>query len=115
MMLRKDPFKILGIDRDNYKYEDLKKVYLELVKKFPPEKRPDKFEEIRSAYDLIRHAKSPYDLMAIAPVSMSRTNLTRQEIAAKFEEDLGIKDEKIKLKKNMILSKLEEITNDTRD
>lgn len=115
MALRKDPFRVLGIDRNKYKQEDLKKVYLELVKKFPPEKRPDKFEEIRFAYDLIRHAKSPYDLMAIAPISMSKTNISRQEIVTRFEEELGIKDEMIKLKKNMILNKLEEITNDTRD
>jgi hypothetical protein len=115
MAVRKDPFKILGIDRNNYKHEDLKKRYLELVKKFPPEKRPDKFEEIRFSYDLIRSAKSPYDLMAVAPIAMSDRDISKQELIAKLEGDLGIRDEKVRLKKNIILNKLEEIINDTRD
>ena len=115
MIVRKDPFRVLGIDRNKYKQGDIKKAYLELVKNFPPERRPEKFEEIRFAYDLIRNAKSPYDLMAVAPIWMSDKNISRQEIIAKLEKDLGIRDKKINLKRNTILSKLEEITDDTRD
>lgn len=50
-----DPFTILGVSSDAGEAE-IRARYLELVKQFPPEREPDKFREIRSAFEA---AKDP--------------------------------------------------------
>jgi hypothetical protein len=50
-----DPFQVLGVARDAGEAE-VRARYLELVKQFPPEREPDKFREIRAAYEA---AKDP--------------------------------------------------------
>lgn len=50
-----DPFAVLGLPRDADEAE-VRARYLALVKQFPPERDPDKFREIRAAYD---GAKNP--------------------------------------------------------
>jgi len=49
------PFSVLGVPREASE-EEIRARYLELVKKFPPDRDPDKFREIRSAYEA---AKDP--------------------------------------------------------
>lgn len=48
-----DPYQVLGLLPDS---DDgtIRKRYLELVKKHPPERDPEKFTEIRKAYDQLR-------------------------------------------------------------
>jgi curved DNA-binding protein CbpA len=45
-----DPYEVLGIppDADD---EAIRRRYLQLVREFPPERHPEKFAEIRRAYD----------------------------------------------------------------
>jgi hypothetical protein len=50
-----DPFAVLGLPRDAGETE-VRARYLELVKQFPPDRDPDKFREIRTAYEA---AKDP--------------------------------------------------------
>lgn len=50
-----DPFQILGVSRDASEAE-VRARYLQLVKQFPPERDPDKFREIRQAFEA---AKDP--------------------------------------------------------
>jgi curved DNA-binding protein CbpA len=53
-----DPFAVLGVSRD----ADEAKVrarYLELVKQYPPEREPEKFREIRAAFEA---AKDPLSI-----------------------------------------------------
>lgn len=45
-----DPFQILGVSADASEAE-VRARYLELVKQFPPELEPDKFREVRAAYE----------------------------------------------------------------
>ena len=45
-----DPFQILGISPDSSEGA-VRARYLELVKQFPPERDPDKFREIRAAFE----------------------------------------------------------------
>jgi len=115
--MKKNPFRILNIDPAGYDNESLKKKYLELIKQYPPEKRPERFEEIRTAYSTIRNARSPYEVLSLAPVDMTGNSgiLSKEELKNNLEEKLGIKKAKANLKKNMLLKKLEEITNDTRN
>lgn len=50
-----DPFTTLGLPRDAGEAE-VRARYLELVKQFPPDRDPDKFREIRAAFEA---AKDP--------------------------------------------------------
>ena len=48
-----DPYLVLGLPPDS---DDttIRKRYLELVKQHPPERDPEKFREVREAYDQLR-------------------------------------------------------------
>ena len=47
-----DPFLVLGLPTTASE-EQLRTRYLELVREFPPDRDPDKFAEIRAAYDAL--------------------------------------------------------------
>ncbi|MBW2064231.1 MAG: DnaJ domain-containing protein [Deltaproteobacteria bacterium] len=52
-----NPYEVLGIDREA---DDatIRKAYLELVKRYPPERFPEKFRQIAGAYDQVKDKKS---------------------------------------------------------
>ena len=60
-----DPFQILGVSRDAGEAE-VRARYLELVRQYTPEREPEKFREIRAAYEA---ARDPLSIAAhlIAP------------------------------------------------
>jgi curved DNA-binding protein CbpA len=53
-----DPFQVLGVSRDAGEAE-VRARYLELVKQYPPEREPEKFREVRAAYEA---AKDPLSI-----------------------------------------------------
>jgi curved DNA-binding protein CbpA len=111
----RDPFQIFDIDPSNYDDKLIRSKYLELIKNYTPEQNPEKFEEIRSAYSILKNAKSPYDVLSIVPVNMNSSLRSKQEILADLEKSLGIKKKKIEYKRTMLLKQLEETSNDTRN
>ncbi len=48
-----DPYKVLGLPPDSDD-EAIRRRYLELVRRFPPEHHPDKFTAVRAAYESLR-------------------------------------------------------------
>jgi curved DNA-binding protein CbpA len=48
-----DPYQVLGID-SSADTEAIRKRYLALVREFTPERAPERFAEIRAAYDTLR-------------------------------------------------------------
>jgi curved DNA-binding protein CbpA len=48
-----DPYEVLGLPRHAGE-EETRKRYLELVRQFPPDRAPERFAEIRAAYDEVR-------------------------------------------------------------
>lgn len=48
-----DPFKVLGLSPDASEAE-IRARYLELVKQYPPEREPEKFREVRAAFELTK-------------------------------------------------------------
>jgi curved DNA-binding protein CbpA len=48
-----DPYKELGLDR-KVDQEQIKKAYFQLVRQYPPETEPERFQQIRSAYEQLR-------------------------------------------------------------
>lgn len=113
MNKRLNPFKIFGTEPGSYSNESLKTTYLELIKKFPPEKHPEKFEEIRSSYNILKNAQSPYDVLSIAPLKMVNSIKAKEELLKMMETRLGIDKKKTEYKRNMLLKQVEELTNDT--
>jgi curved DNA-binding protein CbpA len=53
-----DPFTILGVSPDAGEAE-VRARYLELVKQYPPERDPEKFQEVRKAFEV---AKDPLSI-----------------------------------------------------
>ena len=52
MQIKQSPYEVLGIKSDSA-FSEVKKKYIELVKEFSPENNPDKFMQIREAYEVI--------------------------------------------------------------
>ena len=63
-----DPYRVLGIDRQASEAE-IKRAYFQLVRQFPPEREPEKFQEIRAAYEALRDPqnRATLDLFLIQP------------------------------------------------
>lgn len=53
----RDPYGVLGLDRHASEAE-IKRAYFQLVRQFPPEREPEKFRDIRTAYEQLRDAES---------------------------------------------------------
>ena len=51
--LSADPFMTLGVSPDADEAQ-VRARYLELVKQYPPERDPEKFQEIRAAFDAVK-------------------------------------------------------------
>jgi curved DNA-binding protein CbpA len=63
-----DPYAVLQIDR-RADENTIKKAYFRLVRQYPPEQEPEKFQEIRVAYDLLRtpESRAKIDLFLLQP------------------------------------------------
>jgi curved DNA-binding protein CbpA len=48
-----NPYRVLGVSRQATD-EEIRRAYFNLVRTYPPEKDPDKFKEIRAAYDALK-------------------------------------------------------------
>lgn len=63
-----DPYAILGVDR---RADDkvVKRAYFKLVRKYPPETEPEKFQEIRKAYEKVKTPlrRAQTDLFLLQP------------------------------------------------
>jgi preprotein translocase subunit Sec63 len=68
-----DPFAVLGVDEDASD-ETIRQHYLALVRRFPPDREPDRFQEIRQAYEAIRGAR---ERLVMKLLHTSMTALTR--------------------------------------
>ena len=65
-----DHYKTLGIE-SSADARQIKRAYFDLVKQFPPERFPEKFKEIRAAYDTLSNEgkRAQYDKTAALPES----------------------------------------------
>ena len=63
-----DPYRALGLDR-RAPDADVKRAYYEKVRDHPPERDPDAFQRIRSAYERLRtpEARARTDLFLVQP------------------------------------------------
>lgn len=84
-----DPYHTLGLDR-RAGPEEIKRAYFQLVRQFPPEQAPEKFQEIRAAYEVLRHAdsKAQVDLFLIQPPPLLPSRRRANYDLAVHAEDL---------------------------
>lgn len=63
-----NPYIILGVDR-RASLAEIKKAYFKMVRLYPPEESPEKFKEIRKAYEDIKdpEKRTEIDLFLIQP------------------------------------------------
>lgn len=68
----KTPFDILGVPEDATD-EAIKKAYLQNVRQYPPERAPEQFQNIRTAFEAIRtqHQRLKYQLFHHEPPSLA--------------------------------------------
>lgn len=70
----RDPYAVLGVERTSDEAA-IKRAYFKLVREHPPEREPEKFQEIREAYEQVRtaEARSQTDLFLLQlPPSLPR-------------------------------------------
>ena len=63
-----DPYAVLGVDRTSDEAA-IKRAYFRLVREYPPEREPERFQQIRAAYDQVRtaEARSQTELFLLQP------------------------------------------------
>lgn len=61
-----DPFQVLGLPQ-NAGESEVRSRYLELVKQFPPDREPERFREIRAAYEAAKDPLSIAKRLAAPP------------------------------------------------
>lgn len=61
-----DPYTVLGLD-DGADDDAIKRRYLALVRAYPPERAPERFQEIRAAYEAVRDAERRLRLALLKP------------------------------------------------
>jgi curved DNA-binding protein CbpA len=63
-----NPYDVLGLPRQASE-TDIKRAYFQLVRQFPPERQPEKFRVIRTAYEQLRdpEQRARMDLFLVQP------------------------------------------------
>jgi curved DNA-binding protein CbpA len=63
-----DPYAVLGLSHQASE-ADIKRAYFQLVRQFPPERQPEKFRVIRTAYEQLRdpEQRARMDLFLVQP------------------------------------------------
>ena len=91
--MRQSAFEILGL-KERYTKEDVKKKYLELIRKYSPESNPKEFMKIREAYDKINKPstekefviyKTPLEIFETQESEHKNEKLTKKVLTEIFE------------------------------
>lgn len=102
-----NPFKLFKKDIGQ---NELKKSYLDLIRSNPPEKNPEKFKEIRKAYEMIKNADSPYELLSLSVLNPNE-EISKDNLIKFLEDKLSLRKEKITIKRKILLEELNDIRN----
>lgn len=72
-----DPFSVLGVGEDADD-DQIKQRYLGLVRSFPPDREPERFQAYRAAYEALRDQRKRLEakLLRTNDVALSRLKLT---------------------------------------
>lgn len=96
-------YEVLNIKPYQLNQKNVKKAYLDLVRKYPPESNPEAFKKIRKAYLILNNANSTYEKLSIAPQAVVEMTSSKNELKEYLEKKLNIIDKKIQIKKQLLL------------
>jgi DnaJ-class molecular chaperone len=76
MHMSNDPFATLGVD-ENAGDEPIRRRYLELVRAWPPDREPEKFQALREAYEAISgpRQRAAWKLLHTSTAALSHLKL----------------------------------------
>jgi curved DNA-binding protein CbpA len=74
LSVTKDPFATLGIDEDADD-EAVRQSYLALVRRFSPDREPERFQEIRAAYEAISNERARLEVKLLRAGTAALTRL----------------------------------------
>jgi curved DNA-binding protein CbpA len=71
-----DPFTVLGVGEDAGD-DEIKRRYLSLVRTFPPDREPERFQAYRAAYETLRDQRQRLEAQLLRPndAALSRLKL----------------------------------------
>ena len=69
-----DPFSVLGVD-ENASDDEIKRRYLALVRNFPPDREPERFQTYRAAFEALQTERQRLAAKLLAPHGAALTRL----------------------------------------
>ncbi|RJP19991.1 MAG: hypothetical protein C4527_26110 [Candidatus Omnitrophota bacterium] len=98
-----DPYQILDLDPNQTTDEIVRKAYMDAIRRYPPDREPEKFEQIRFAYDQIKQERDRMNLrlfglnrkqsiLEILPDSDERPRVGAEKWLAMIEEEAKRKE-----------------------
>jgi DnaJ-class molecular chaperone len=96
----RDPFTVLGVDESAGDAE-IRARYLALVRDFPPDRAPDRFQQYRAAYEalsderkrlevaLLRTNEAALSRLRFAPLRAGAARATKRTVAALLAEGIA--------------------------
>jgi curved DNA-binding protein CbpA len=81
LVMARDPFTVLGIS-ESADDAAIKQRYLALVRAYPPDREPDRFQEIRQAYDALRTKRGRLEVQLLQARTNALTQLKLQCLSA---------------------------------
>lgn len=91
----RNPYETLGVAQDASEAE-IRGRYLQLVREFPPDRAPEKFAEIRAAFDQLRNP--------IVQIERKLFNLLAPDSIKDLQADLLARLQNVKLPTAVVLS-----------
>jgi curved DNA-binding protein CbpA len=77
----RDPFTVLGVAEDADDAE-IRRRYLALVREFPPDRAPERFQELRAAYDALSDEHKRLETKLLHTNAAALTRLTMNALRA---------------------------------
>jgi hypothetical protein len=90
-----DPFAVLGVPEDAGD-EAIKLRYLALVRAFPPDREPERFQAYRRAYEATRDARARAELRLLHATDGALTRLKRHCLQAEAVATGGVPEATVK-------------------
>jgi curved DNA-binding protein CbpA len=76
-----DPFAILGVD-DDATDEEIKRRYLGLVRAYPPDREPQRFQAYRAAYEALRDHRRRLEVKLLSTNNTALARLKLRTLSA---------------------------------
>jgi curved DNA-binding protein CbpA len=87
-----NPYAVLGLER-RATQTDIKRAYFKLVREFPPEEHPEKFQEIRAAYERLKSVeeRAAVDMFLVqAPPDTPKLPRGRYDVSIHAEDAITL-------------------------